>query len=398
MATRRARATGTTRKTRTTRRKARTHSVEEHVKPLELFFDLVFVFALTQVTSLMSDNPTWDGLAEGVLVLAALWWAWTAYAWLTNEIDPEEGDVRLAMFGAMAAMLVASLAVPEAFHDDALIFASAYFVVRIMHLVLFWVGSDDPGVQRAVLGLAPYATAAPALLIGAAFLDGLDQALVWWAALALDYAGPALGGMDGWRVSPGHFAERHGLIVIIALGESIVAIGVGAAGLELGAGELAAACLGITLVACLWWAYFDVVALVAEQKLRQAKGLAQVAIARDSYSYIHLPMIAGIVMVALGVKKTLGDVDATLETVPAVALCAGVTTYLAGHLAMRFRNVHTLNRRRAVAALVCLALIPLATNVSALVALGAVTAVCVTLIAYEAIRYRERRMEIRMAT
>jgi low temperature requirement protein LtrA len=394
MATRTARSS---RSRKTTRKKPRTHSVEEHVKPLELFFDLVFVFALTQVTSLMSDNPTWDGLAEGVLVLAALWWAWTAYAWLTNEIDPEEGDVRLAMFGAMAAMLVASLAVPGAFHDDALIFASAYFVVRIMHLVLFWVGSDDPGVQRAVLGLAPYSTLAPAMLIGAAFLDGLDQALVWWAALALDYAGPALGGMDGWRVSPGHFAERHGLIVIIALGESIVAIGVGAAGLELDAGELAAACLGMILVACLWWAYFDVVALVAEQKLRQARGLAQVALARDSYSYLHMPMIAGIILLALGIKKTLGDVDAELKPVPAVALCGGVALYLAGHLAMRYRSVRTLNRRRAVAGLTCLAVIPLATSVPALAALGVVTAVCVTLIAYEAIRYRERRMEIRAA-
>jgi len=372
--------------------------VEKRVTPLELFFDLVFVFALTQVTGLVSAQPTWQGLGQGVLLLGVLWWAWTAYAWLTNTVDPEEGLVRLSLLGAMAAMLVASLAVPGAFGEDALLFAVAYAVVRIAHLGLYGLaGRGDPELTGAILRLVPATTVGSGLLLVAAFLDGPAQGALWVVAFAVDLSGPLLGGIRGWRLSAGHFAERHGLIIIIALGESIVAVGVGAAELDLDAGVVIAAVLGIAVAAALWWAYFDVVALVAERRLREATGVAQLAMARDSYSYLHLPMVAGIVLVAVGLKKTLAHVGDPLELVPAVALCGGVAMYLVAHVLFRLRNVRTLSRRRLVAAGALLALIPVALALPALGTLAAVTAVCAGLIGYEAIRFAEARRQVRHA-
>ena len=233
-------------------------------------------------------------------------------------------------------------------------------------------------------------------LIGVASgFDGAAQGAFWVAALLVDFGGPALSNMSGWRVSPGHFAERHGLIVIVALGESIVALGLGASAIPLTAGPIVAALLGIIAVACLWWAYFDVVALVAERKLHEREGVARNAMARDSYSFLHLPMIAGIVLLALGVKKTLAHVDDPLKIEMAAALMGGVALYLLAHVAFRLRNTRTLSRQRVVAAVALLALVPLGSEVDALVALFATTLVLVALIAYEAIRFAEARDQVR---
>jgi low temperature requirement protein LtrA len=369
---------------------------EERVTPLELFFDLVFVFAITQVTSLVSREPTWQGLGKGVLVLVLLWWAWAAYAWLTSTVDPEEGIVRLAMFGAMAAMLVASLSVPGAFGDDALVFAAAYTVVRIAHLGLYALaGRGDPELLHAVATIAPTSLASSALLFGAAALDGAAQAAVWVAAVAIDLLGPVVSRGRGWHLAAGHFAERHGLIVIIAIGESIVAVGVGT--FAIGPGVIAAAVLALVVAAALWWLYFDVVALVAERRLREATGAAQALLARDSYSYLHFPMVVGIIFFALGVKKTLAHVDDPLETVPAVALCGGVALYLLAHVAFRLRNVRTLNKQRLVVAAVLLALIPAGTSLPALGTLAVVAGIAAGLIAYEALRFAEARERVRHA-
>ena len=371
---------------------------ETRVKPLELFFDLIFVFAITQVTSLVSDKPTWTGLAEGLLVLGMLWWAWAAYAWLTNTVDPDEGVVRLAMFGAMGAMLVASLAVPGAFAGDAVIFAAAYSGVRFAHIVLYVLGGrGDRELVAAVLRLVPSSLVASALLFTAAAFDGQAQRLTWAVALTIDLAGPLLGRARGWYLSPGHFVERHALIVIIALGESIVALGVGAAGLPLDGGLLAAAVLGLAAACALWWAYFDVVALVAERKLHEAAGNAQLAMARDSYSYLHLPMVAGIVLFAVGVKKTLAHMGDELETVPAAALCGGLALYLVAHVLFRLRNVGTLNRQRLVTAGLLVALYPVAVDIPALATLAAAAALLTALIAYEAIRFAAARDRVRHA-
>ena len=370
---------------------------EERVTPLELFFDLVFVFAITQVTSMLSADHTWGGLDRAVLVLGALWWAWTGYAWLTNAVNPDEGAVRLAILGAMGALLLVALAVPDAFGDDAILFGVAYFSVRLLHIVLFALAArGDREMLGSVLRLGVGSTIGPALIICAGFTDGAAQAALWTIALTLDYLGGAFSS-GGWRVSPGHFAERHGLIIIIALGESIVAIGVGARGEAIDAGVICAALLGMAVVTALWWAYFDVVAIVAERKLTELSGVAQASLARDTYSYLHLPMVAGIVLFALALKQTLGHLGDELETVPAVALCVGPALYLLAHDAMRFRTSRTYNPRRSLTVLILVALIPAGLTWSALAALLAVTVVCWGLVAWEALRYSETRARIRTA-
>ena len=371
----------------------------ERVTPLELFFDLVFVLAITQCTALMADDPTWEGLARGLLVLGVLWWSWVGYAWLTSVLDPEEGGVRFAMFAAMAALLVAALCVPGAFGDDALLFACAYGIVRAAQLALFVIASrDDPALRQSVLGLAGGSAIGVGLLVVASGLDGWPQGLVWVLALALDMAEPFFFGAEGWSLEhPSHFAERHGLILIIALGESIVAIGVGA-GVEVDAGVVAAAALGIAVAAALWWLYFDVVALLAERQLAQLPpGRERNERARDTYSYLHFPMVAGIVLGALGLKKTLGDVGEELDTVIAFAMLGGPALYLLAHVAHRYRNVRTVNTHRLVCAVVLFLLVPLAVRVPALAVLAILTVVVWVLIGLEAVRFAGSRERARRA-
>jgi low temperature requirement protein LtrA len=328
-----------------------------------------------------------------------LWWAWTGYAWLTSVVDPEEGAVRLVIFGAMAALLLVSLCVPEAFGSLALPFALIYGVVRAAQIALFMLASpDDDGLRHSVLGLAVSSLIAVSLLALASLFDGLAQGALWALALFLDMAGPYFFGADGWKLVPGHFAERHGLIVIIALGESIVALGVGAGGLELDAGLITAALLGIAIASAMWWAYFDFVALIAERRLRTAPPSEQVRIARDSFTYLHLPMVAGIVVFALGVKKTLAHVDHELDTVPAVALCCGAALYFLALSAFKRRNIGSFNYPRLVAASALVVLAPIATAIPALLAVGLVAAISVALVSYEFVAYAEARDRIRHAS
>ena len=235
------------------------HRTVENVRPLELFFDLVFVLGFTQCTALMVELHSWSGIGRGMLALALLWWAWVGYSWLTSVIDPEEGVVRLAMFAAMAAMLVVGLALPHAFDGDAVLFVAAYAVVRCLHGVLFVVASrDDSDLRHSVLThVATTGLALAGLAVGTQ-LDGDARVAMWAVALAVDVIGPALVGIDGWQLVPAHFAERHNLVIILALGESVIALGAGS-DRDLTAGVVTAAVLGIALAAAYWWTYFDVV-------------------------------------------------------------------------------------------------------------------------------------------
>ena len=370
--------------------------VEQAVTPLELFFDLVFVFAITQVTGFVSGDPTWTRLAEGMAILTALWWAWESYVWLGNTAGSDEGIVRVVLLSAMGAMLIASLAVPRAFGEDGVIFGVAYLAVRVLHLGAYAIVSrDDPQLRFVVVRMATTMLPASVLIVVAGALDGTAQALLWVAALTLDYGGLVARGTEGWRVVASHFAERHGLVIIIALGESIVALGVGAQGLGLDAGIIVGALLGVAVAGALWWAYFDFVALIAERVLREAPPDEQVRIARDSYTYLHLPMVAGIVLFALGTKKTLAHVGDELEAVPAVALCGGVALYLVALSALKRRNIGSFNWPRIVAAGALAVLAPIATVVPALLALARVARVACGLIAYEVVRYADTRDRVR---
>ena len=370
---------------------------QEHpVTPLELYFDLVFVFAFTQVTTLLSDDPTWGGLGRGLLILAALWWAWAGYAWLTNTVNPDEGAVWGAMLVAMAAMFVAALAVPDAFGHHALVFGAAFLIVNLMHIALFVLaGRGDADLLAAVLRIAPSTLAGAALIIGAAFVHGAARAMFWLAALAIGYFAPLLGGMSGWHVHPAHFVERHGLILIIALGESLVAIGLGARGTGIGAGVIVAAVLGFVVATSFWLAYFDFFPMRGRQMLEERRGEARTALARDAYTYLHLPMVVGIVLFALAMKETLAHVGDELETIPALGLCGGSALYLFAYVGLRLRLSRTVGRGRFAAALVFVLLLPVALAVPALVALALTAAVWIALHAYEIIWWREARAQTR---
>jgi len=386
-------------------------SEDARVTPIELFFDLVFVFSLTQVTALMASDLTPMGIVRGLLVLALLWWCWVGYAWLGNVVQADEGLGRLTMFAAMIAMFVMALTVPEAFDDipggldGPVVLAFAYLAVRLLHLGIFWLaGAHYDGLRRQLLRFAPSVLGSTALLLVASQLDGSAQTWTWVLVLIVDYVGTILAGASGWQLnSAPHFAERHGLILIIALGESIVAIGAGVAQLPISWPIIGASALGLALAGALWWAYFDVVALVAERVLRRAQGEVRARLARDSYSYLHLPMIAGVLLVALGLKKVLeyvGDAsDHTLSdplaTVPLVAMYAGVSLYLFAHVAFRWRNVHSVNVQRVVAGFVVLLLIWPASDLPALWALTLLTAATCALIAFEVWRFGELREQIR---
>jgi low temperature requirement protein LtrA len=370
---------------------------EQRVTPFELFFDLVFVFALTQVTGFLADHLSWVGMIKGAALLAVLWWAWGGYAWLTNAVPAEEViPARLVILTAMAAMLVASLAVPDAFGAQGVVFGLSYFVVRLLQVLLYALATGGtPETRRAILRLSTGFLLAPALLIVAGFLDGFAQAALWVFALAIDYGVAFVGGVSGFRVHAGHFVERHGLVVIIALGESIVAVGVGVSGLAIGAGVIVAAVLGVALAAGLWWAYFDLVMLAAERRLSRAKGEERARLARDSYSYLHLPMVAGIIFVALGVKQTLAHVGDPLGIIPAAALCGGVALYLLGHNAFRLRDVGSVSVPRLVVTVLCCALVFLAVTVPSLVTLAILAVLLCVLAAFETMRSREFRRELR---
>jgi low temperature requirement protein LtrA len=370
---------------------------EQRVTPLELFFDLVFVFAITRITSLMAHDLSWTSIGQGLLVLAALWWGWAAYAWLTNHVAGEDFRARLVVFVAMGAMTLVALAVPDAFGDHALLFALGYFVMRMAHLGLYWVASrEEPEVHVAVARLLPTGINGPLLLIAAAFTDGALQATLWVVALAIDYGGPFVTGVAGYRVHPAHFAERFSLIVIIALGESIVAIGVGAGDEALDTAIAVAAVLALVASAGLWWAYFDLVAPVANRRLGELQGVARNTLARDSFAYLHLPMIAGIELFALGVEQVVGHVDEALKLEASLALFGGVALYLLAHVAFRLRNVGTVNWQRLATAIVLLACVPLGIELEALSALGVTCALIAVLIAYETLRFSADRARVRM--
>ena len=369
---------------------------EQRVTPLELFFDLVFVFALTQVTTVLSDNPTWSGLGHALLILGVLWWAWATYAWLTNTVDPGLGAVSAAMLVAMAAMFVTALAVPDAFGSHGVLFGVAFLIVTVMYLALYGLSArHDPDLLAAILRIAPSTLVGALLIILAGFADGGLRSILWLTALAVVFVAPLLLGISGWRVQPAHFAERHGLIVIIAIGESLIAIGLGEAVSGLSTEVIVAAVLGFAVTTSFWLAYFDFFTVRAHRLLADRSGAERAALARDIYSYLHFPMVAGIVLFAFAMKTTLADVDGELGTIPALGLCGGPALFLFAFVAIRVRVSRTVRGGRLIAAVAFALLWPVAVVVPALSALTLVAIVWVGLHAYEVIWWREARAQTR---
>ncbi|GAB3269687.1 low temperature requirement protein A [Arthrobacter pigmenti] len=352
-------------------------AAERSVGTLELFFDLVFVYAMSQVTILMLADISWVGFGRGLLTLAAVWWAWVCYAWLTNSSDHAGPGHRLLIFLAMAAMLVVAVALPQAFGAGALVFGLAFLAVRLIHVALLVLDvRSDADVGAPALRLIPTLLTGPVLLVAAAFVDTPLRELLWIAAGVIDFSGPVLVGTAGWGVAPAYFVERHGLIIIIALGEAIVEVGAGAQDSLGRPSVVTAVVLAVLTAAGLWWSYFGYLRGGAERRLRGAGNPERARLARDSYSYLHLPLVAGVVFFALGVHEAVAEVAEPLPLLPAVALAGGVALFFVGDVAYRWRDHHQLATGRLLAAVGAIALIPVAVFAPALAALAGLTLVC----------------------
>jgi low temperature requirement protein LtrA len=359
-----------------------TSEPESRVSTLELFFDLVFVFAFTQITGAVSHDPTAEGLARGVLVFAVLWWAWGAYAWLTNTVATGQTAPRLVVLAAMAAMLVTALAVPTAWGDGGVAFALGYLVVMVLHTALFALAGENPETtRRAIMRLAPTNLAAALLLIVAGTSDATTQTALWVAAIAVNYLGPYVTGVEGFTVHPGHFAERHGLIVLIALGESVVAIGAGGDDIRVDWSVAATALVVMALIAGLWWDYFTDDAEAGERALVAAQGHERARLARDVYSYLHVPLVLGIVFAAVGIHEALVHSDQPLDPVFAGAFAGGVALVFAGLAAIRVRRGDRPGPLCLLAVAASLVMIPVGREIDALatVAILAVVALGVAI-------------------
>jgi low temperature requirement protein LtrA len=371
---------------------------ERKTSYLELFFDLVFVFAITQVTSLLLEDTSPAGFARSALLLALVWWAWSAYAWLTDAIDVESLVARFIVLGAMATAFFMALAVPDAYQDEGEWFAVSYFVVRVLGTALYvWGVRGDPRQLRATLQLAPWFMLAAVVALVGGFLDGDARTYAWLASLAIDVAGTLTVARAGFRVSPAHFAERYALIVIIALGESIVAIGIGTANLERDLTFAAAVAIAFAGVAALWWAYFDFTATAAERSLRRASAEARGPLARDVFTFFHYPIVFGIILYAVAAKKTLAGPSEPLSEAGRWALGLGVAFFLSGFVLARYRVVRRIAWERITAGSAALVLAVLLDGTDALVTLGIVIAILVVSIGVESARLREIRASLRAA-
>lgn len=381
------------------------------VTPLELFFDLVFVFALTQVTAFMADELSWHGILRGALVMMLLWWAWTGYAWLASVASAEERPIKLVLLTGMAAMFVLALCIPEAFDDlpggltGPVVLAICYLLFRVMHFMMFLIiAREDAGLRSQLLRFAPSVFISSMVLLVASQFEGWLQTGLWMLALVADYLGTALAGFSGWRLpAPGHFSERHGLIIIVALGESFVAIGVGVAQEPISWVIVIASVLGLILASALWWAYFDVSALLGEHALATEPVETRARLARNAYSFAHLPLVLGIVLVAFGLKEVLLYVSdssehSLIDPLPGVALAAlvgGVVLYLLGHVVFKWLTVHTVSVVRLAAAGALLLTIPLIAGQPALVQLGVVALLVACAVLVESVLFAESRRKIR---
>jgi len=372
---------------------------EQRVTPRELFFDLVFVFAFTQVVMLLVHDPTLAGIGHGVLVLAALWWAWVLYASLTNVVNPEDELVGAALLVALFATFIAALVVPGVFENEGALFGAAFLVVCATQIALYaFAARENQELFGAVLRLAPWSLLAATLILVAGFIDGAGTWL-WLGALALAYVGAALSGSTGWQLHPSHLTERYGLVLIIALGEAFISIGSGTAARTIGLPEITAAVLGLVVATSFWLAYFDFFSIRGERILEELQGAHRAAFARDAYVYAHFPMIVGIVLFAFAMKNVLAHPGRELHPAAAFALFGGSALYLLTYSAIRTRFEHrlTLSLGRFVAAVVLLAVLPLATMVPAISALALVAAVWLTLHAYELVWWRDARAGSRSA-
>ena len=359
---------------------------------IELFFDLVFVFAFTQVTTMVVEDTSAAGLARAALVFALVWWAWSAYAWLTNAIDVENVATRVFVFAAMLAAFFVALGVPDAYADEGAWFATAYFAVRVLHVALYmWGVRADPVMRAPVARLAPWFLVAPTIALAGGFVEDPWRTSLWTISIAIDVIGTLFAGRAGFRVSASHFAERYALIVIIALGESIVAIGVAAAELERDALFAIAVAVAFAGAAAAWWAYFDFTQVAVERALHAASEARRGRLARDVYTFFHYPIVLGIVLLAVAAKKTLAAPDEPLADAGRATLALGFSLFLLGFVLFRYRVIRRIAWERLVAALAVVAAVIGLEDADALFLLALAVGALAVALGVEAVRLREAR-------
>jgi low temperature requirement protein LtrA len=367
---------------------------EQRATPLELFYDLVFVFAITQVSHLLLDNLTWEGAGQAALVLLVVWWAWNYTTWVTNELDPDSIAVRMLLIALTLASLLLAVAIPQAFGAHGLLFAGAYVAIQVgRHTFLTFAAAGAGTLERERAGrILTWFVAAGALWIAGGLVEGHGRTALWLAALALDYAAPlvlywvpGLRRLDGatWEVETAHFAERFQLFMIIALGETIVVTGATTSQLDLDLARIAALSVAFLATAAFWWLYFDYVARIAERRLELAANRTNLA--RDGYTYLHVVMVAGIIVAAVGDELVIAHPTDELARAEVAAVVAGPALYLLGHTLFRLRMAGSLSWKRFGGALACLALGAVGTSVPALVLSTLVLGVLVAVIAAERI-------------
>ena len=361
---------------------------ERRTSPVELLWDLVFVFAVTQVTTLLSHDLSWTGLGHAALVLALVWWAWSAFVWAANAEQDGSRVLRGVLLVAMVLIFIAGLALPRAFGDRAVLFACTYAGVRLLHVALYAHASRRGRASwSAIAGFATTVVIGMALLVAGAFAGEGVRALLWAVAVAIDYAGPAwltrerLRGLQ--QVAVAHFAERYSLFVIICLGESIVATGLSADARPLDADLILAVVLGLLVTIGMWWTYFDRFAETAEERLREHDD--PVLAAADGYSYLHLLIVAGIIVFAVGMKETIAELGDPLAGGARLALCGGVALYLLGNAGFRRRMTGAAGWDKVAGAAVLLAVCALGGGLSGLWLAGAATLVLGVLCTVEAL-------------
>ena len=375
------------------------------VSPLELFFDLVFVFAITQVSHLLLEHLDWRGVLESAMVLMVVWWAWNYSTWAVNELDPNRMPVRFLLLIIMMASLLLAVAIPEAFGDKGLLFALSYVFIQIFRQgFLTFVAAERGTVERSRSAhiLTWFFFAAPFWIAGA-LAEGDTRIVLWIIALAIDYAGPSAIyyvpwlkklDPDAWDVGSSHFAERFQLFTIIALGETVVLTGATASGLDFTLPVALAFTAAFVSTACLWWLYFNYLATILERVLDEADN--RTAIGRDLFTYGHIPIIAGIILCAVGDEIILAHPKDYLHTPELIAVTAGPTLYLLSFVPIRWKLTDGLPWRRITGAVACVGIGIFAyfTHPPALVTAGLLLLALIGVIAHEYFfRWNERDAE-----
>jgi low temperature requirement protein LtrA len=365
---------------------------EQRATSLELFYDLVFVFAITQVSHLLLEHLTWAGAGQALLVLLVVWWSWNYTTWVTNELDPESLSVRLLMIALMLATLLMAIAIPQAFGKHALLFVGSYVAIQVgRHTVLTFAAADPGTIERERAGrILTWFVAAGVLWIAGALVDGPARVAFWLAALALDYGGPLVTfrvpglprvAPEAWSVGTEHFAERFGLFVILALGESIVITGATTSALDLDTARFMAFGMAFLLTAALWWLYFTSVARIAQRHLELSEN--RTLLARDAYTYLHLIIVAGVIVSAVGDELVIAHPLEVLPGDQVAAVVAGPAIYLLAHALFRLRMAGSVSWKRLGGALVCVLVGFVGVYVPALVVAALLIAVLVAVIVSE---------------